>query len=92
MQEIPFYQGIKQIIYDSDEPFTVKFISFSISKNEGGEEKILENQLEGPLRKNHNENLMIGLKDADDEENVKHIYLHSIIELINSTGHFKLVL
>jgi len=92
LQEIDFYEGIRQHIYESEEPFTVKFVTLSLTKNEGGEVKVLENQLQGPLRDNANKNLMIGLQNADRGDEVKHIYLHSIMEIINSKGHFKLTL
>ncbi len=93
MQETDFYETIKEQIHKTTEPFTVIFTKLSLSKNEGGELQRLENQLPGPLRKNQNVRYMIGLKSVDDPEDVKHIYMHCILEIINSKGeHFKLQL
>ena len=44
------------------------------------------------MRKNQNKRYMLGLKDANTEE-VRHIYLHTILEIVTAEGkHIKLKL
>jgi len=73
----------------SEIPFTVVFTHVNISKNEGGARDILENQISGPKRHNQNERLMIGLADVNNPNNIRHIYIHSILEVHyqNGTSH-----
>ncbi len=92
MQEQPFYPTIKKHIYNAEKPFTVIHTKLSFDKNSGGERNVLENQLPGPLKPNQNARFMLGLKDADSDE-IKHIYLHTITEIITAEGeHIKLKL
>lgn len=88
MVTINLYDGLKLI--KEDELCTIVFVSVSLSKNEGGERKVLENVKKGPLRKNMHEKLMIGLEKEDGD--VLHIYKHSILEVITPENHFKLIL
>jgi hypothetical protein len=92
MQEIEFYIALKQFIRQDKDPFTIIFVELSLLKNEGGARRVLENQVQGPLKKNQNSEYMIGLKDVQTDE-VRHIYLHTILEVITKDGnHYKLVL
>ena len=90
--EKPFYETIKEHLSDGKPPVTIVHTKISFDKNEGGERNILENQVVGPLKKNMNARFMIGLKDVNTEE-IRHIYLHTITEIITAEGeHIKLVL
>ena len=91
MQEIDFYKAIA-LMRKETLPFTVVFVHLSLSKNEGGGLDKLENVLVGALKKNMQARFMIGFKDPKGLE-IRHIYLHSILELKLQTGeHYKLVL
>jgi hypothetical protein len=90
MQELDFYEGLK-IIRNSQKPFTVVHTELSLTKNEGGQRAALENVVQGPLRKNMNQEYMIGLQNPAGD--VRHIYIHTITELITADGnHYKLIL
>ena len=90
MQEQDFYTAINEHIYKAKEPFTVIFTKLSLERNEGGELRTLENQLQGPLKKNMNSRFMVGLKDMQTNKE-RHIYLHTILEIITFEGtHIKL--
>lgn len=89
MQELDFYEGLK-IIRNSKTPVTVIHTELSLSKNKGGNISVLENVVKGPLKHNMHEEMMIGLQKEDGD--VKHIYIHSILEIVNENGHFKLIL
>ena len=92
MQEKDFYTALKDI-RKTKEPVTIIFTKLSLSKNEGGQRDVLKNVIPGPLRKNTKDEYMIGFVSADNKDEVKHIYIHTILEYINSKGeHFKLKL
>jgi hypothetical protein len=91
MREIDFYTALKTIIRQDKEPFTIIFTKLLLDKNEGGAIRVLENQVQGPLKKNHNQEYMIGLKDIQTDE-VRHIYIHTILEVVFKGIHYKLIL
>lgn len=86
VQPINLYE-VAQKMRDATEPFTVVFVSVSLQRNEGGERTELHNQLTGPLKKNMNSRYMIGLKDYITGV-IRHIYLHSILEVGFRTGEY----
>lgn len=85
MLQQDFYSAINEHVYNAKKPFTVIFTKLSLDRNEGGELRTLENQLQGPLRKNMNDRFMLGLKDTETDE-LRHIYLHTILEVITAEG------
>lgn len=92
MQEIDFYEGLS-LIRKSEVPFDITFTKLSFAKNEGGERRTLEHQLLGPNKKNVNDEMMIGLKSADNPDELSHIYIHTILEVCFVDGRaFKLIL
>jgi len=92
MEEIDFYTALK-IIRNTETPLTIIFTKLSLSQNEGGQRDSLENVLPGPLKKNVREEYMIGFVSQDNLDEVKHIYIHTILEFISSEGkHYKLIL
>jgi len=84
VQTIDLYKVLKRM-REEEEPFTITFVSYSEQKKEGGELKTFQNQLVGPLKKNTNDRLMIGLEDIESGE-VRHIYIHTIIEVLFSNA------
>lgn len=88
IKEIDFYDALK-IIRTSTEPFNIVHTKLSLSKNEGGERNVLEHVVQGANRKGANDEMMIGLESLDGI--TKHIYIHTILELITKEAHFKLV-
>ena len=92
MQEVDFYTGLS-IIRKSKEPITIIFTKLSLSKNKGGAIEYIENVIPGATKKNTSDNYMIGFQDFNDSSVIKHIYIHTILEYVNSKGeHFKLIL
>jgi len=91
MQEKDFYTALAEI-RKSTEPLTIIFTKLSLEKNEGGQREVLADVLPGPTRKNSNDKYMIGFVNADDKDEVKHIYIHTILEYIVGGEHFKLKL
>jgi len=91
MQEIDFYTALRTIIRQDKEPFTIIFTELSLSKNEGGAIRVLEKQIQGPNQKNINDKYMIGLEDTVTGE-IRHIYIHCILEVIFNDVHYKLKL
>jgi len=91
MQEIDFYEALRMYIRQSQTPITVIYTSYSESKNEGGQIKTLENVVQGPVKNNVNDEYMIGLKSVETNQ-IVHIYIHSILEIIVGEVHYKLIL
>jgi len=83
--EIDFYKAIKEFTEKSKKPFSVTFTKVSLSKNEGGELRTLENQKIGALKANQNKRFMIGLEDAISGK-TRHIYLHTILFITLFSG------
>jgi len=90
MLEIDFYQALKLIRQDNI-PYFVIFTELSLTKNEGGALRKLDNQIEGANQKNINDKYMIGLQDIETGQ-IRHIYIHTILQLIINNVHYKLVL
>ena len=88
IQEIDFYEALK-IIRTSKEPFNIVHTKLSLSKNEGGERNVLEHVVQGANRKGENDEMMLGLESQDGE--TKHIYIHTILELVTKEAHYKLI-
>lgn len=91
MKEIDLYTALS-IMRKAVVPFMITFTELSLSQNEGGVLRTLSNQLVGPLKKNMNAKVMIGLRDQTTDV-IRHIYIHSILEVLMGTGeHYKITL
>ena len=90
MIEIDFYTALK-LIRQENVPYSVIFTELSLTKNEGGNLRRLDNQIEGANQKNINDKYMIGLQDIETGQ-IRHIYIHTILQLIINNVHYKLVL
>ena len=92
MQEKDFYTALSDI-RKSEEPMTIIFTKLSLEKNKGGQREVLENVIPGPTKKNVRDEYMIGFQSIDNDSEIKHIYIHTILEYVTAKGeHFKLIL
>ncbi len=92
MREKNFCTALKEI-RQTKEPIIIIFTKLSLSENKGGKREVLKDVLPGPLRKNIQDEFMIGFVSSENKDEVKHIYIHTILEYVNSKGeHFKLKL
>ena len=87
---IDFYEALR-MIRKASKPFSVRHVECSLDKNEGGKLNWIEQVTLGPNKKNQYSDILIGFQNT--EGGIRQIYIHSIVEVIFSTGeHYRLKL
>jgi len=82
-QTIDLYQALKEM-REAKTPFSVEFVTYSTTRQTGGEHVKMKNVLEAGQQANDNKNAMIAFREADKLDG-KHrrCYIWSILKFNN---------
>ena len=83
MKTIDLFQALKEM-RESKAPFSVSFVTYSTTRQTGGELITLNNVLVGRQSSNANINSMIAFKSAENkDESIRRCYIWSIVSYNN---------